>query len=325
MRTLLLGILCSWLVTSVRVSSADADPPSDVLVATGFEQLRDNDADAAEKSFRAALKQDHQAAGAYFGRAMVAAAAENIPRAVAYFEREIKNTPAVGESYNNAGVMQARRNNLVAAIVHFAAGADRLGANETLFNNFGRCLDEYFYGHDPSEALPKEVTQAAAMFERLEQQISLNPPQPGLVRWGSKWITVQEREIFEETNRRIDSEVAQKQREIEQILIELREKQGERAVHARRLDVLRHDWDLYPDHRTEFTRDEILELEARITRLDARIAGLQDAATVAGNAILELRSRKVRPSWFTQYVLLDWPGVPATAPSARKSVPTDAP
>lgn len=323
-------------------SAAAADPKADQLVADGFEQLRANDPNAAEKSFRAALKEDRNAVGAYFGRAMVAAGEANYSRAAQYFERELKNAPTVGETYNNAGVMQAQQRKHVAAVIHFAEAADRLGLGvvsrralaagdaprspadeaqirllESLFDNFGRTLDEYFTELDSSRTAPPEVEQALRVFEDLERVISMSPPTPGLVRFGSKWITADERDRIDRQNGLIDSQIAAERQSIEQLLIDGRAIEGEIEAYEQQLIRLRHHWDYYPALRTRYKWNQIVAIETEIERLIGRLAGIQESIDSLNNAIVQLNAQRVRPSWFTQFVLLDWPGpLGAAAPSA---------
>lgn len=325
MRRLPAAIRAASVFALVAAEAVVADPSADALVTAGFELLRGNRPSEAESSFREALKADRSVAGAYFGRAMVAAADKNFARALTYFEREIKNAPEIGETHNNAGVAQARGRNLVAAIVHFSNGADRLGANETLFNNFGRAMDEYFFDRDPQKDLPKEVVRAAEVFERLERQISLNPPQPGMVRFGANWITAEERDRIARQNEQIDAQVAAEQRSIEQILIEIRAIEGEIGALERQLDRLRYHWDLYPDLRTDYKWGQIVAIDTDIARLSGRHAGLRDSILASQANIQQLLAQKVRPSWFTEYLLLDWPADPETPSASGAPAGTTAP
>lgn len=298
--------------TSVARADENDNNKADALVAAGFALIRAGQFDDGEKQFREALKVDKKVPGAYFGRALVAAEDKKLKRAFQYFERELKNAPDVGQTYNNLGVVQARRNIPVSAMEHFVEAANRLGPVELLFNNFGRTIDEYMFNRDLSAPLPPEVVRAVEVFERLEQQISLNPPKPGLVRFGAKWITAEELETIHETNRRLESEIQNQLSTIQQLTIEINTVQGEINGLIRELEHMRHEWYLYDYYRTHYNRNRIAQLEGDIERAKGRLFGLQDAVAVAGAAIDRLNAQKIRPSWFTEFVFLDWPGAPET-------------
>jgi Tfp pilus assembly protein PilF len=97
MRVLPLIVGTSLAAALLAVGPAVANSPAEALVAAGFEHLRGHRPSKAESSFREALKADRSVAGAYFGRAMVAAREENFARAVTYFEREIKQQLRAGD------------------------------------------------------------------------------------------------------------------------------------------------------------------------------------------------------------------------------------